>query len=403
MPEHTRRQFLEVAAATVAVTLLARPASAASPLARDTAVPTLPTQSPLPVGPGAPFGSYQSEIYVAGMTADIKPIFTTNLSDLEEAAAEVLSEGARRHLLDWAGGAAAVRADAGALAAWRILPRMFIDRSERDLSTTVLGVTMPAPVILGPVGGQAMAHPDGERATARAAAGLQLTYVHSSLASKSLEEVAVAAPQGPRWFGLEWPAGGPDPVLLTRARATGCTHLLLSPPQPGQSWEPLAAIRASWDGPIVLGGLQNVPDAQMAVDLGFDGIVVSNERGRRGPGVAGTIDVLPQIVDAVGGQLAVLFGSGVRTGPDAYRALALGAEAVLIGRPYVHGLALAGEDGVEHMLRTLLAELEITLTIAGVGHHRDLDASALVRGALAPTTPPAQRPLMPSGHDPLRI
>ena len=380
MSEHTRRQFLEVAAATAAATLLAPPALAAPRVAPGAATPKLPAKSPLPVGPGAPFGSYQSEIYIAGMSADVEPIFTTNLSDLEAAAEDVLSEAARRHLLAWAGGAAAVRANARALSAWRIVPRMFIDRAERDLSTTVLGVTMPAPVILGPVGRQAMAHPDGEIATARAAAGLELTYVHSSRASKSLEEVAVAAPNGPRWFGLDWPDGdGPDPVLLTRAQATGCTHLVLSPPQPGQGWEALAAIRKAWDGPIVLGGIQNVPDARMAVRRGLDGIVVSNERGRRGPGVAGTIHVLPRIADAVGGKLAVLFGSGARTGTDVFRALALGADAVVIGRPYVHGLALGGEDGVRHMLRTLLAELEITLTIAGVGHHRDLDASALVR------------------------
>lgn len=380
MPEHTRRQFLEVAAATAAATLIAPPALAAPRVAPDTATPKLPAKSPLPVGPGAPFGSYQSEIYIAGMTADIEPIFTTNLSDLEAAAEDVLSEAARRHLLAWAGGAAAVRANARALSAWRIVPRMFIDRDERDLSTTVLGVAMPAPVILGPVGRQALVHPAGEIATARAAAGLELTYVHSSRASKSPEEVAVAAPNGSRWFGLDWPDGdGVDPLLLTRARATGCTHLVLSPPQPGQGWEALAAIRKSWDGPIVLGGIQNVPDARMAVRRGFDGVVVSNERGRRGPGVAGTIRVLPRIADAVGGKLAVLFGSGVRTGTDAFRALALGAEAVVIGRPYVHGLALGGEDGVRHMLRTLLAELEITLTIAGVGHHRELNASALVR------------------------
>lgn len=380
MPEHTRRQFLEVAAATAAATLIAPPALAAPRVAPDTATPKLPAKSPLPVGPGAPFGSYQSEIYIAGMTADIEPIFTTNLSDLEAAAEDVLSEAARRHLLAWAGGAAAVRANARALSAWRIVPRMFIDRDERDLSTTVLGVAMPAPVILGPVGRQALVHPAGEIATARAAAGLELTYVHSSRASKSPEEVAVAAPNGSRWFGLDWPDGdGVDPLLLTRARATGCTHLVLSPPQPGQGWEALAAIRKSWDGPIVLGGIQNVPDARRAVRRGFDGVVVSNERGRRGPGVAGTIRVLPRIADAVGGKLAVLFGSGVRTGTDAFRALALGAEAVVIGRPYVHGLALGGEDGVRHMLRTLLAELEITLTIAGVGHHRELNASALVR------------------------
>ncbi len=380
MSEHTRRQFLELAAATAAASLIAPPALAAPRVAPGAATPKLPAKSPLPVGPGAPFGSYQSEIYIAGMSADVKPIFTTNLSDLEAAAEDVLSEAARRHLLAWAGGGAAVRANARALSAWRIVPRMFIDRAERDLSTTVLGASMPAPVILGPVGRQAMAHPDGEIATARAAAGLELTYVHSSRASRSLEEVAVAAPNGPRWFGLDWPDGdGPDPVLLTRARAAGCTHLVLSPPQPGQGWKALAATREAWDGPIVLGGIQSVPDARIAVRRGLDGIVVSNERGRRGPGVGGTINVLPRIADAVGGKLAVLFGSGARTGTDVFRALALGADAVVIGRPYVHGLALGGEDGVRHMLRTLLAELEITLTIAGVGHHRDLDASALVR------------------------
>jgi L-lactate dehydrogenase (cytochrome) len=154
---------------------------------------------------------------------------------------------------------------------------------------------------------------------------------------------------------------------------------VLSPPRPGKRWAALAAIREAWDGPIILGGIQTVPDARTAVRRGFDGIVVSNERGRRGSDPAGTIHALPRIADAVGDKVAVMFGSGVRTGTDVYRALALGAEAVFIGRPYVHGLALRGEAGVRHMLRTLLAELEITLAIAGVGHHRELDPSALVR------------------------
>jgi isopentenyl diphosphate isomerase/L-lactate dehydrogenase-like FMN-dependent dehydrogenase len=308
------------------------------------------------------------------MSAGTKPIFTTNLSDLEAAAAKVLSEPARRHLLAWAGGRAAVRANARALASWRIVPRMFIDRAARDLSTTVLGVDMPAPVILGPVGRQALAHPDGEPATARAAAALGLTYVHSERASTPVE--GVAAPPGPRWFAVDWPG---DTALLTRARLAGCTHLLLTPPRAGQGWEALGAIRAAWDGPIVLGGVQTVREARAAVRRGFEGIVVSNERGRRGPAAAGTIDVLRRIANAVGGRTAVLFGSGARTGTDVYRALALGADAVVVGRPYVHGLALAGEDGVRHMLRTLLAELEITLAIAGVGHHRELRPSALAR------------------------
>src|SRR4051812_8917647 len=238
MSESTRRQFLEVVGTAAAATVLAPTALAAARSARAPAGRALAGPA-APVGPTAPYSSYQSEIYLSGMSAGVKPIFTTNLSDLEAAAAKVLSEAARRHLLSWAGGAAAVRANARALPAWRIVPRMFIDRAERDLSATVLGVTMPAPVILGPVGRQTLAHPDGETATARAAADLGLTYVHSSRSSKSLEEVAAAAANGPRWFSQDWPKpDGPDTARLTRARVAGCTHLLLSPPQPGKGWEP---------------------------------------------------------------------------------------------------------------------------------------------------------------------
>ena len=377
MTASTRRQFLEAAAAAGAAAVLAHPALAA---ARSALGPALRAPS-VPVGPTAPYSSYQSEIYLSGMTADIKPIFTTNLSDLQAAAAKVLPAAARRHLLASAGGKGAVRANARALPAWRIVPRMFIDREERDLSANVLGVAMPAPVILGPVGLQGLAHPDGETATARAAAGLNLTYVQSSHSSKSVESVAAAAPQGSRWFALDWPArGGPDVALLQRAQLTGYTHLVLSPPQPGKGWAALPAIRNAWDGPIILGGIQTVPDARMAVRRGFDGIVVSNERGRRGRRPTGTIHVLPRIADAVGGKVPVLFGSGVRTAPDVYRALALGADAVVIGRPYVHALALGGEAGVRHMLRTLLAELDITIAIAGkTANQRKLGRGALVR------------------------
>ena len=376
MSETTRRQFLQVAGTTAAATVLAPTALAAG---RSAPAPALLRDSPLPVGPGAPYGAYQSEIYIAGMTLDVKPIFTTNLSDLEAAAAQALPEAARRHLLAEAGGAAAAKANARALRAWRIVPRMFIDRGERDLGATVLGVAMPAPVILGPIGAQKMAHPEGEAATARAAAALGLTYVHASRSSTAVEGVALAAPTGARWFGLDWPDGDPDLALLGRAQATGCSHLVLSAPQPGKGWAALEAIRKAWDGPIVLGGVQTVRDARSAVGRGFDGIVVSNERGRRGRDPAGTIDVLPRIARAVGSKIAVLFGSGARTGTDAYRALALGADAVLIGRPYVHGLALGGDAGVQHMLRTLLAELEITVSIAGAGSLRELDPGALVR------------------------
>lgn len=380
MSERTRRQFLEGAAVAAAATVLAPPALAAGSSASAPARRAIIEDSPLPIGPGAPFGSYQSEIYIGGMTAGTKPIFTTNLSDLEAAAAKVLSKEASRHLLAEAGGADAVGANARALREWRIVPRMFIDRDERDLRVTVLGVEMPAPVILGPVANQALAHSEGETATARAAAGLELTYVHSSRASRPVENVVVAAPTGSRWFALDWPGGkDPDLGLLGRAQLAGCTHLVLSPPQAGQGWAALGAIRDAWDGPIVLSGVQSVPVARAAVRRGFDGIVVSSERGRRGSEPRGTIHVLPKIAKAVGDEVTVLFGSGVITGTDVYRAMALGAEAVLIGRPYVHGLALGGENGVRHMLRTLLAELEINLGIAGIENHRELGPDALVR------------------------
>lgn len=381
MSESTRRQFLEGAAAVTAAAVLARPALAAGSPASAPAGRAR-VDSPLPVGPGAPYSSYQSEIYVGGMTTGTKPIFTTNLSDLEAAAAKKLPTEARRYLLDWAGGAETARTNARALEAWRIVPRMFIDREERQWETTVLDVTMPVPIVLGPVGRQALAHPDGETASARAATGLELTYVHSQHASKSIESVAAAAPQGSRWFALDWPEeDDPDLELLRRAQLAGCTHLVLSPPQRRQGWTELAAVRDAWDGPIVLTGVQSVAAARMAVRRGLDGIVVSNERGRRGPSPVGTIDRLPRIADAVGGKVAVLFGSGVRTAPDVYRALALGAEAVFVGRPYVYALALAGEAGVRHMLRTLLAELDIMLGIAGVADHRELGPDALVRAS----------------------
>ena len=363
MSETTRRQFLEMAGTAAAATVLAPTALAAG---QSAPVLVRPGQSPLPIGPGAPYVGYQSEIYLAGMTANVKPIFTTNLSDLEAAAGKVLPEAARTHLLAWAR---------------RRCGRARERAGDEEVADRPADVRRPRRARLDRDGAWRLhAGPDhprpgrqpGPRAPRRRGrdrprcCGPGLTYVHASQSSTPVEGVALAAPIGSRWFALDWPEGnGPNRALLSRARLTGCTHLVLSPPQPRQDWTALAAVRNAWDGPIVLGGIQTVRDARMAVSRGLDGIVVSNERGRRGPSPTGTIDILPRIADAVGSKVAVLFGSGVRTGTDAYRALALGAEAVVIGRPYVHGLALGGEAGVRHMLRTLLAELDITLGIAG--------------------------------------
>ncbi|KAJ5635296.1 FMN dependent dehydrogenase [Penicillium longicatenatum] len=137
-------------------------------------------------------------------------------------------------------------------------------------------------------------------------------------------------------------------------------------PGTSHSWEDLAFLKEHWDGPIVLKGIQTVRDAEQAVEAGVQGIVVSNHGGRQQDGGIGSLDVLPEIVDAVGDRLEVIFDSGVRTGADIARALALGAKMVLIGRPYVYGLAIAGEAGVSHVLRSICGDLELTLHLAGI-------------------------------------
>lgn len=383
----------------------------------------------------AHFGDHQSSIYFNGMFLGQTPDITTDLTRLEERAAEVLAPEALGYIVPSAGGGATARANVAAFDRWRIVPRMLRDHAVRDLATEVLGTSMAAPVLLGPVGVQTLAHPDGELATARAAAEVGVPYVHSTQASHSIEEAAVANGDGPRWYQLYWPT---DPELcesfLSRAKFAGYTHLVVtldttllgwrprdldrgylpflqavgianytsdpvflrrlekSPeedpgaagiafasvfPNPGLDWGQLPWLRARWDGPIILKGIQHVDDARLAAEHGVDGVVVSNHGGRQVDGAAASLDQLPAIAEAVGDRLAVLFDSGIRSGPDVVKALALGADAVLLGRPYLYGLALAGQAGVEHVLRCLLAEVDLTLGNAGYSSHRELTPDSL--------------------------
>ncbi len=376
MAQHTRRQFIGSVGSVAATTVLVPGA-----IADDRTAPGIPRSagaSP-PAAPSS-YYTYQSEIYLRGMTQGQLPEITTNLSKLEARAARVLDRRAREYFLAAAGGAEAARANARAFRGWRIIPRMFIDRAERDVSTTILGTRMPAPVIFAPVGRQRLAHPEGELASARAAADLELTYIQSARAGYSIEEVAAANGTGPRWYQMDWPRDGDlNAGSLRRARAVGYTHLLITPPRPGQSWMPLRRIRRIWDAPILLLGVRTAKVAKLAARRRFDGLVVSNHAGRREDPAVGSVHALPGIVEAVGGRLPVLFDSGVRTGTDAYKALALGADAVLVGRPYVYGLALDGQAGVRHVMRTLLAEFDLTLANAGYRSHRKLSRADLAR------------------------
>lgn len=379
---------------------------------------------------------YQSEIYLQGL-ADTLPPFTTNGAELEGTAREALEPTAFGYVAGAAGSGATNRANLAAFDRWRLVPRMLTGATVRDLSTTVLGTEMPAPVLLAPVGVQSILHPDGELATARAAASLGVPMVMSTASSHSIEEVADASGDGPRWFQLYRP--NDDAVcasVLERARSAGFTVLVVTldtwtlgwrptdldraylpfirgigtavpfsdpvfragldrapeddltpavlkwvPMFTGtdRTWDDLPFLREHWDGPIVLKGIQHVGDAQRAADAGMDGIVVSNHGGRQVDGAIAALDALPGIAAAVGDQLTVLFDSGIRGGADVIKALALGARAVLLGRPYAYGLGLAGEEGVRHVVRGVLAETELTLGLAGHRSVRDLTPDALHR------------------------
>ncbi len=367
-----------------------------------------------------PFSSYAVEIYLRGLGDEV-PRFPTDPALLEAAARAVLTDGPYGYVAGGAGTGATMRANRAAFDRPAFVPRMLRDTTTRDWSTTVLGTAMPAPLLLAPIGVLSILHPEGELAVARAAAALDVPMVLSTAASHTLEEVAEVA--GSRWYQLYWPTEDAVTVsLLQRARGAGYTTLVVTldtwtlgwrpadldgaylpflrgvgtaipfsdpafraglekapeddlmaavgrwvPMFTGTAlrWDRLDLIREHWDGPIVLKGVQHVDDALLALDAGMDGIVVSNHGGRQVDRAIGALEALPGIVAAVDGRAAVLFDSGIRTGADVALALALGADAVLLGRPYAYGLALGGEDGVRHVLRSVLAELDLTLALCG--------------------------------------
>ena len=382
------------------------------------------------------FGGYQNEIYLQGL-GDQRPPFTTDPTRLEGLAREAFEPGPFGYVAGGAGAGETVAANREAFGRWRIVPRMLTDATRRDISTTVLGQAMPAPLLLAPVGVQSIVHPDGELATARAAAALGITMVLSTAASYTTEEVAEANGGGPRWYQLYWPNDNDITIsLLQRAKASGFSALVVTldtwtlawrpndldqaylpfirgignaipfsdpafrallakPPEEDltaailqwiplftgtdKRWDQLPFLREHWDGPIVLKGIQHVDDARRASDAGMDGIIVSNHGGRQVDGAVGALDMLPEIAAAVGDRLDVLFDSGVRTGADVLKALALGAKGVLLGRPYVYGLGLAGEDGVRHVIRSILADLDLAVGLSGNRTLADLTADTLRR------------------------
>jgi isopentenyl diphosphate isomerase/L-lactate dehydrogenase-like FMN-dependent dehydrogenase len=383
----------------------------------------------------AHFGDFQSEIYLQGV-AGTPPGLPVGAADLERAALAAMTPEARGYVAGSAGTERTARANAEAFDRWRIMPRMLRGTAERDWSVSVLGTQAPAPVLLAPVGVLGIVYPDGELAVARAAASLGVPMVLSTLSSVPMEQVAEALGGSPGWYQLYWPRDREVAAsLVRRAAEAGFRVIVVTvdllvlgwrprdlaqgylPPLRGQGlatyfadpafraglarppeedpqaavlhwagmfphlelgWDDLAWLRSVTDLPIVLKGLCHADDARRAVAAGVDGVLVSNHGGRQVDGAVAALDCLPGVVGAVGAEVPVLFDSGVRGGADVLKAVALGARAVLVGRPYVYGLALAGAEGVRHVLRCLLAELDLTGALAGLRHVADLRPEVLV-------------------------
>src|SRR3954468_4880710 len=376
----------------------------------------------------AVYSGFQNEIYAAGEA----PRFPVAWRALEAAGSAAMTPEAADYVAGGAGGEETVRANREAFDRFRIVPRMLREVGTRDLATTVLDTRLPAPLMVGPVGVQQIIHDEAEGGTARAAGSLGVPYVHSTAASTSIEDAAAACGAGPRWFQLYFPrhrdiaasfvhraeAAGYEAVVVTldtlilgwRPRDLGRAYLpflrgiglanYTSDPvftsrlegdslettvtawletfaNPDLSWADIAWLRSQTELPLLVKGINTAEDARRALDAGVNGVIVSNHGGRQVDGAIAALDALPEVAGAVPADVPVLFDSGIRTGADAVKALALGARAVLIARPAMWGLALGGEDGVRHVLRTFLGELDNTLAMAGYRSHRELGSASV--------------------------
>ncbi len=340
---------------------------------------------------------------------------------LPQAAFDYIAGGAEDEV--------SLRRNREAFGRWALRPRVLVDVSHRDTSTAVLGQRISMPIIVAPSAFHCLVHPEGEVATARGAATAGTLMVASTLATRSLEEIAAVGP-APRWFQLYvYKDRRVTERLVHRAAKAGYKALCLTvdaavagrrerddrnafslPPgltarnledagldrlpegtaacsglaaywadmlDPAISWRDVEWLQSLSSLPVVLKGIMTAEDAHLAVENGVAGVVVSNHGGRQLDGTLGTLDAMPEVAGAVGNRIEVYLDGGVRRGTDVLKALALGARAVLLGRPILYGLTLGGTDGVSAVLEHLRMELDHALALAGLASSAKVDRSCV--------------------------
>ncbi|WP_108669196.1 alpha-hydroxy acid oxidase [Peribacillus acanthi] len=359
--------------------------------------------------------------------------FPISFEELEQQASQKMTQVGFGYVRSGAGGEQTLRKNQESLAKLSIIPRVLRDVSKLDTTITLFGRTYPQPFLLAPVGMLKLAHEEGDLAVAKAAACHQVPFVQSTVSSYSIEEITEATPNSPKWFQLYWSnneeisfsmvkraerAGyeaiiltvdtvmlgwreedmrnrfsplklgfgkanyETDPVFLNsipnRDEESIIQGILQNVLHPSLNWEHVAKLKEVTNLPILLKGILHPEDALLAIENGVDGIIVSNHGGRQLDGVISAIDALPHIVRSVNGRVPVLFDSGIRRGSDIIKALAQGAEAVFIGRPFVYGLAIGGQAGVEKVISNYIQDTIVSLSLAGASNVKDLTTSNIV-------------------------
>lgn len=368
------------------------------------------------------FGAMQNEIYNAGLKG-ILPTYPVDFATLEKRAHEALGPSLTNYVAGGCGDEHTQDQNAAAFHHWGMVPRMMVDCSTRDLSIELFGHKYPTPLFMAPIGlnGEASQDRHGDMAAARASAMTGVPFCASTLANDPLEDVKTACGETPAWFQLYTPKNKELATsLIRRAEEAGYSALVVTldtwvtgwrprdlnasnfpqlrgkvlqnyftdpvfrsllarPPEEdpaaaiftwaatfGQvlTWDDMAWFKSVTKLPIVLKGICHPDDARRAVDAGADAVYCSNHGGRQANGGIATIDLLEDVVKAAG-NTPVLFDSGIRSGTDAVKALAMGARAVGVGRPYTYGLALGGAEGAAWVLRSILAEADLLMAVNG--------------------------------------